>query len=349
MKHSFLLPAVLLATLSGCTKEYITKEYITNEYVTNEYVYSSEYYSQILNSQQEITQDIRPEFLKAGDTVAVCAASNYVTKSDLADGIAQLQDWGFKVKLADNLYNVDGRYAGTIGERVEGLQKMIDNPNVKAIIMARGGYGMAQILSYLDLSPLESNPKWIVGYSDVTGLLVAVNNLGVEAIHGPMVKGLTNDSESATALKNVLMGNTSKMSIAYNSNCVKGTAQGRLVGGNLSLIYSLGGTLFDLNCKDAILFIEDTGEYNYSIDRMLTNLKLSGKLDSVRGIIIGDFNTTQGSDKSIPEIVKEKTADLNIPVMYGVHAGHLTTNLALYMGRTVKMTVDDDNATIEYQ
>ncbi len=349
MKKFWIGQLVLIIALlsSSCKKEYVTNEYTTNEYTTN--VYDKEYYSTILNQQTEITDDIRPDYLKAGDSVAVCAASNYVTTADLADGIALLESWGLKVAKADNLYNVDGRYAGTIAERVEGLQKMIDNTNIKAIIMARGGYGVAQILSYIDFKPLSSNPKWLVGYSDVTGLHIALNNLGIESIHGPMVKTLTQDAESATQLKNALFGTMTQMSITTNSNCVKGVAEGRLVGGNLSLIYSLGGTLFDLNAKGSILFIEDTGEYNYSIDRMLTNLKLSGKLDAVKGIVVGDFNTTQGSDESIETIIANKTADLNIPIMYGVKCGHLTQNLPLYLGRKVKLTVDDSNATLEYE
>lgn len=345
--------AVALATIvsltTSCKKEYITNEYITNEYVTN--VYDSEYYSTILNSQEEITTDVRPPYLKAGDTVAICAASNSVTEANLADGIAKLESWGLKVKLADNVYAVDGRYAGTIGQRVEGLQKMIDNPNVKAIIMARGGYGASQILSFVDFKMMLSNPKWLVGYSDVTALHIALNNIGVESIHGPMTLGFTKDTESMNALKDALFGNDYKsVSIKSNANCIEGTAEGRLVGGNLSLIYSEGGTLFDLNAKGGILFIEDTGEANYSVDRMLTNLKLSGKLDAVRGIVIGQFiNGTQGNDKSIAEIVAEKVADLKIPVMYGLQSGHDTKNIPLYLGRKVKLTVDSEKATLEFQ
>lgn len=347
-----LLPIALFALLctTGCKKEYVTNEYITNnQYINN--VYDSEYYSTILNSQEEITMDVRPDYLKEGDTVAVCAASNAVSESDVATGIATLKSWGLNVKLADNLYESDGRYAGSIGKRVEGLQKMIDNKNVKAIFMARGGYGASQILSYLDLKVMQSNPKWLIGYSDVTALHIALNNLGVESVHGPMMLGFTKDEESATALKNALFGKGyDKISIAANKNCVTGTAEGRLVGGNLSLIYSEGGTLFDLNAKGAILFIEDTGEANYAIDRMLTNLKLSGKLDGIKGIVIGQFiNNTQGSDKSLEEIIKEKVGDLKIPVMYGLESGHATKNLPLYLGRTVKLTVDDTSATIEFK
>lgn len=339
----------ILAIGTSCKKEYITNEYITNnEYVTN--VYDSEYYSTILNSQEEITQDIRPAYLKEGDSVAVCAASNAVSESDIAGGIKRLEEWGLKVKLADNVYAADGRYAGSIGQRVEGLQKIIDNENIKAIFMARGGYGASQILPYVDFKPMQSNPKWVIGYSDVTALHIALNNLGVESIHGPMMVGFTKDEESVNSLKDALFGKYQKLTIESNKNCVNGTAEGRLVGGNLSLIYSEGGTLFDLNVKGAILFIEDTGEANYAVDRMLTNLKLSGKLDGIRGIVIGEFiNGTQGSDKSIEEIIKEKVGDLSIPVMYGLKSGHDTKNLPLYFGRTVKLTVNDTNATLEFK
>jgi muramoyltetrapeptide carboxypeptidase len=342
---------VLLALamgLLGCTKEYTTKEY--NTYNTYNNTYDSEYYSTVLASQTEITTDIRPPYLQKGDTVAVCAASNYVTSSDLASGIAQLKSWGLAVKLADNLYATDGRYAGTVAQRVEGLQKMIDDPNVKAIIMARGGYGCAQIMNYLDLKGLASNPKWIVGYSDVTALHIALNNRGIESIHGPMVKTLTQDANSADALKNALFGNLESTSITTNSHCVEGTAEGRLVGGNLSLIYSMGGTLFDLNVKGGILFFEDTGEANYAIDRMLMNLKLSGKLDAVKGIVVGEFtNMTASGDSSIESIVRDRVADLKIPVMYGVQVGHDTENLSLYLGRKVKLTVDDSKSTLTYE
>lgn len=347
-----LLPVALLTLLcaTGCKKEYITNEYITNnEYISN--IYDSEYYSTILNSQEEITMDVRPDYLKVGDTVAVCAVSNAVSEADVATGIATLKSWGLNVKLADNLYEKDGRYAGSLSKRIEGFQKMVDDKNVKAIFMARGGYGASQILSYIDLKIMQSNPKWVIGYSDVTALHIALNNLGIESVHGPMMVGFTKDEESATALKDALFGNSyNKVSISTNKNCVTGTAEGRLVGGNLSLIYSEGGTLFDLNAKGAILFIEDTGEANYAVDRMLTNLKLSGKLDGIKGIVIGEFiNGTQGSDKSLEEIIKEKIGDLKIPVMYGLQSGHDTKNLPLYLGRTVKLTVDETNATIEFK
>ena len=340
-----VLPFLLILTaVCGCKKEY---NYY-NTYVTNvDSIYTSYYYQTVLNNQQEVTDDIRPDYLKAGDTVGVFALSNAVSQSDLANGIAKLKSWGLVVVEASNLYNKDGRYAGTMSERIDGFQKLIDNPNIKALIAARGGYGVAQVLSYIDFSPMKSHPKWIVGYSDVTGMHIALNNMGYETIHGPMVKTF-GDNDSDESLRKALFGELKNYSIKTNTNCVQGKAESRLVGGNLSLMYSMGGTLFDLNAKNAILLIEDTGEANYAIDRMLANLKLSGKLDGLKGVIVGDFSTSQGNDRPIDEIIHNYFDDLNIPIIYGMNMGHEDKNLATYLGRTVSIDVSESTATITY-
>lgn len=345
---------VLVVSVFSCKKEYITNEYITNEYTTNEYitnVYTNEYYSTFLSQQQEITENIRPAYLQAGDTVAIIATSNQVAdqRTNINNTKSILESWGLKVVEAENVDSVDGRYAGTIAERVEGLQKIIDNPNIKAMIAARGGYGCAQIMDKVDLTPLVKNPKWTIGFSDVTVLHAAINNRGVETIHGAMAYNFSN-ATSVEGLKKALFGEYSSVSIATNSNCIEGEAEGRLVGGNLSIIYSLGGTVFDYNTKNAILFIEDTGEANYSLDRMLTNLRLSGKLDYLKGVVIGQFTgMTTGVDKSVEEIIREKIGDLGIPVMYGLQSGHGSPNLPLYLGRPVKLEVNASNATIIFE
>ena len=333
-----------LVLLSSCGDE------ITNEYVTNEYtnIYKKEYYATVLSNQKEITEDIRAPFLKKGDTVAVFALSNAVSQSDMAAGIATLKSWGLNVIEADNLYKVDGRYAGTLAERVDGTQKLINNPSVKAMIAARGGYGAAMTLPFLDLESLIDRPKWIVGYSDVTALHAAVNNLGVESIHGGMAQNLSN-ATTAESLRRALFGEAEGLKIVTNENCKEGVAEGRLVGGNLSLIYSLGGTAYDLNTKQAILFIEDTGESNYSLDRMLTQLKLSGKLDNIVGVVVGQFiKMSQGNDRSVEEIIASKFADQDIPIMYGVNVGHDQPNNAICLGRRVRLTVDASNASLNY-
>ncbi len=339
-----LFSLLLLVAFSSCKKEYITNQYITNE---NDSYYSQKVY--LDKDIREVTEDIRPAYLQSGDTVAVFAISNKVTRSELATGIAKLKSWGLNVVEAENLYGDDGRYAGTQSERIEGLQKLMDNPNIRAIIAARGGYGAVQVLPYLDLTEFMKSPKWMVGYSDLTAFHAMLNNQGVETIHGAMVNSFA-DEESVESLRAALFGTLEKYTISTNSDCIIGEAEGRLVGGNLSVIYSLGGTLFDLNVKNAILLIEDTNEANYRIDRMLQNLKLSGKLDCIKGVIVGEFiNNAQGDDAPLNEIINGAFESLGIPVMYGVNIGHDTGNLSAYLGRNVKLTVDSNASTLSFQ
>lgn len=323
------------------------KEYVTNEYITNETIYQEQYY--LSHEMDPVKDDIRPPFLKKGDTVAVFASSNKVTKDGLSNGISTLKSWGLNVVEADNLYKDDGRYAGTQSDRIAGLQKLLDNPNIKAVIAARGGYGAVQVGPYIDWKKFEQNPKWLVGFSDITYFHALLNNKGIETIHGAMVNNFSN-SNSVESLRKALFGETSSYSINTNSNCIEGKNEGRLVGGNLSLIYSLGGTMFDLNVRDAILLIEDTGENNYEIDRMLNNLKQSAKLDCVKGIIVGQFtNMNQGSDEPLNEIIKKSVEPLGIPVLYGINIGHDSENLAVYLGRQIQLEVGPSKSTITFK
>ena len=156
-------------------------------------------------------------------------------------------------------------------------------------------------------------------------------------------------TESVETLRKALFGELKNLTFETNNDCVEGTAIGRLVGGNLTLIYSFGGTMYDLNVKDAILLIEDTGEANYNVDRMLNNLKLSGKLDEIKGVIVGNFtNSNQGSDKPINQIIHDNFDDLNIPILYNASIGHSTKNLATYLGRKITLNVEGKSATITF-
>lgn len=329
--------AVLLL-LASCKKEYITYQYN---------VYDREEYSIILNGQPLIQQGAQPPYLQAGDSVAICATSNALTWDEMQNGIALLQSWGLKVRQADNLYDKDGRYAGTVSQRRENFVQLANNPYMKAIIAARGGYGCDQLIP-MDLQGLVQNPKWLVGYSDLTVLHAAINNMAVQTIHGPMANNLANET-SAANLKKALFGQYAELSIATNENCIQGSAEGRLVGGNLTTFYSLGGTIIDLNVKGCILFFEEVGEANYNIDRMLNNLRLSGKLDAVKGIVVGYMSDTkQGNDKPINEIILDNVGHLGIPVLYGVPCGHESPNYPLYLGRKVKLEVGPTTGTITF-
>jgi muramoyltetrapeptide carboxypeptidase len=303
--------------------------------------------------------DIRPEPLKPGDTVGIFAISYYTDSTTLAYGLSVLENWGLNVKLADNIYKRrgKGRYDGTLKERIAAMQSLIDDPQVKAMIAVRGGYGAALVTPYLDFTPLLEHPKWIVGYSDVTALHIPLNNMGIETIHGPMATKIEGDTTSVEFLHDALFGEAAGLSIPFNVYSRKGEATGRLVGGNLSLIYSLQGTPMNLDMKDAILFIEDVGEDSYAVDRMLQNLLLSGKLDEIAGIIVGqfsDFDDYDGMDLTLPAIIDSKLGNRQIPVMYQIDAGHewnvhkSAPNYSLYLGRRVHLKVDGNGAFFEY-
>lgn len=256
-----VLLAILATSLSGCTKHL---------------------YRPSASFRSNTIATIRPRPLCEGDTVAVCALSNSVTKQQLCAGIDTLRGWGFVVIEADNLYRECDRFAGSDSIRAAGLQQMIDNSAVKAIFMARGGYGAARAVDMIDFSPLVANPKWIVGYSDVTVLHAALNNLGIETIHATMVKefadSLKDCSRNLSSLKEALAGRIAPITVEVDQYCIAGSASGRLVGGNLSVICSLNGTAYGLDTDHCLLFIEEVGENGYSIDRMLTSLRQCGML-----------------------------------------------------------------------
>ncbi len=344
-----LLPAIAISlSLMSCHKENIINEVHVDTTVVNQVDYHTQF---IIAEQQPVTQSISPIHLRQGDKVAVCAASNAVSEAEINEGIRTLESWGLSVIKADNLTESDGRYPGTLDQRVKGMQAIVDNQEIRAIFMARGGYGSAQILPYIDWKPMTESPKWLIGYSDVTALHIALNNMGFQSIHGPMMVGFCKDSESISRLKDILMGTgPSSLEIPANANCIAGQASGRLVGGNLSLIYAMNGTAFDLNTMDAILFIEDTGEANYSVDRMMLSLKQSGKLDQIKGLIVGDIiGGSQGMDLPVYEIIHKYVGDLGIPVVYGIPAGHSTKNMPLILGSKVKISVDSQKASITFE
>lgn len=348
MKHLITIITICGAlALSSCKKDEIVYENVTKDTtIINVTEYNPTF---VIEDMEPITQTVRPAYLRKGDKVAVCAASNAVSDSEIRDGINTLKSWGLEVIEADNLTLSYSRYAGTLDERVKGLQVMLDDDEIRAIFMARGGYGAAQLLPCLDWSKAKQAPKWFIGYSDVTALHIAVNNMGIASIHGPMMVGFNKDATSRDALKNMIFGDKADIEIPFNDNCIQGTATGRIVGGNLSLIYALSGTAFDINTIGAILFIEDTGEANYSVDRMLLNLQQSGKLQQLKGIIVGEFSGgSQGSDLPLNEIIRKYVSKLNIPVVYGVSSGHDKVNIPIMLGYEATITVDDKSAKIKF-
>ena len=287
----------------------------------------------------------KPRYLRKGDKIAIVATARKIKLAELQPAIDVLNNWGLEVILGKNLWNEEYQFAGTTEQRTQDLQQALDDKNINAIFCARGGYGTVKIIDSIDFTEFKKHPKWIVGYSDVTVLHNHINqNFNIQTLHATMpINFSTNSAESLQSLKNALFGE--KLSYQFDTHLLnrKGEAAGELVGGNLSIIYSLTGTNSILNTASKILFIEDLEEYLYHIDRMMMNLKRAGMLAQLSGLIVGGM--TEMKDNAIPygktaeEIILDNVKEYDYPVCFGFEAGHTSTNLALKMGATVKLKV----------
>lgn len=301
-------------------------------------------------------ENITPSPLKPGDCIGIIAPARKVTQQEVHPAIKFLNGKGFMVKTSAHLYASHHQYAGTEEQRATDFMEMIEDKSVKAILCARGGYGSIRLLDHINFRKLQQNPKWVVGYSDITVFHSLLNGwYGLETIHGPMPFNFPTDgsgNESLECLVNVLMGESPTYHISPNPLNKEGRAEGHLVGGNLSILYSLSGTDADINPQGKILFIEDLDEYLYHIDRMIMNLKHSGKLKNIAGLIVGGM--TEMKDNQTPfgstahEIIANAMKDYNIPVCFDFPAGHVERNLSLIMGRRVKLDVNDDGSTLTF-
>lgn len=302
-----------------------------------------------------------PPYLKPGDTIGITSPAGYITLEQIQPSVLQMQSWGFTIKIGDTIGKRDFTYGGTDEERLADLQRMLDDPNVKAIMCARGGYGLVRIIDQLDFSSFKKNPKWIIGFSDITVLHCHLaKNYGIASIHSKMCNSFPDDwskaeqiqIETILSIKNALIGEPMGYTAPTNLNNRPGKADGILVGGNLSIIETLAGSNSDLNTKDKILFIEDTGEYLYSIDRMLWNLKRSGKLKNLKGLIVGGFKVKPDDageefGKTIYEIVLEKVKEYNYPIAFDFPVGHQRNNYALKCGVNHTLTVKETGSILQ--
>ena len=307
--------------------------------------------SPILQAQNK---SIMPQNLKKGDTVAIVATARKIDRSSLQLGIIMLQSWGLKVILGKTIGMEKNQMAGTDEQRATDFQRMLDNPSIKAIWAAKGGYGTVRIVDKIDFSNFKKNPKWIIGFSDVTVLHSHINKLGFESLHAMMAISTPTASTAAKeSLRKVLFGEKLSYSVPYHKFNKLGQAKGLLIGGNLSVLYSIQGSVSEVDFTDKILFIEDLDEYLYHIDRMLMNLKRNGSLKNLKGIIIGGM--TSMNDNAIPwgknalEIIQESVKDLNIPVVYNFPAGHIKDNRALILGGTITLDVSDKGTNVVFE
>ena len=295
---------------------------------------------------------ILPYYLKKGDTIAIIATARKVSKEEIQPAVAFFESYGLSVLLGKNLFQSNNQYAGNDLQRTEDLQWALNDKNSKAIIIARGGYGSVRLIESIDFTEFIKNPKWLVGYSDVTVLHNAIHNIGVATLHATMPLNFSKNKEATKSMIDGLFGNLNEIQAEENYSNVSGIAKGQLIGGNLSLLYSLSGTQFDIDTTDKILFIEDLDEYLYHIDRMMMQLKLSGKLKKLKGLIVGGM--TDMKDNAIPfgkfpeEIILDAVKEYNYPVCFDFPAGHIDKNLALYFGKEVELNVNNEGATLKF-
>jgi muramoyltetrapeptide carboxypeptidase len=258
-----------------------------------------------------------------------------------------LKGWGLQVVFGAHLQVKTHHFAGSDDQRASDLQMALDDPNIKAIWCARGGYGTLRIIDDLDFEKFKTHPKWIVGYSDVTVLHNTLNNLGYESLHAMMCINLIEDAnaikQSISTLKSALFGTLKTYEIEGHSDNKPGTATGPLVGGNLSLLTAGLGSDTQLDTNDKLIFIEEIDEYKYHIDRQLQSLKRAGYFESCAGVIIGDMSQIKTNDpnwgSSIEATILEVLKDTQVPVAFGFPAGHELENRALYFGRNVRLEV----------
>ena len=280
---------------------------------------------------------IIPQKLQIGDKIGIISTARKITLEELSLTIKTLESWGLKVVLGANLFAADNQFSGTIQQRSADFQIMIDDKNIKAILCARGGYGTVQIVDNIDFSNLKNNSKWIIGYSDVTVLHSHLHNLGIASLHATMpINFEKNTKESLDSLKNSLFGNENSIECKAHPFNRFGKINAEIVGGNLSILYSLLGSDSDINTDGKILFIEDLDEYLYHIDRMLMNLKRNGKFTKLKGLIVGGMSGMNDNDipfgKTAEEIISEQTKGYDFPICFGFPAGHLDDNRCIRLG-----------------
>lgn len=293
-------------------------------------------------------------YLKKGDKVAItCPAKKLPIP--MTDAVNLLIGWGLDVILGDTVNASYHQFAGDDAFRAADLQRFIDEDSIKAIICARGGYGTIRMIDLVDFSHLKSNPKWLVGFSDITLLHAhVIANCNLPCIHGQMPLNIPDASRySLETLRMALFGEELAYNIEPTPHNRTGKGSGTLIGGNLSLLLATNGSVSDMDYSGKILFIEDVGEYLYSVDRMLRALKRAGKFKNLAGLIVGGFTDLKDNDipfgQTLPEIVMDIVAEYDYPVCFDFPAGHIPNNCSLILGKKLNLSVKTDGVNIDYK
>lgn len=293
-------------------------------------------------------------FLKSGDKIKIVAPAKGIEAALVFDAKTFLEKQGFVVELGAYCIGQYNYFSGTDEERIKDFQDALDDPEIKAILCARGGYGSIRIIDLLNWSSFIRAPKWIVGFSDITVFHQKIQKFGFESMHATMPLNFkTNSPEALKTLTNSLLGKLDSIQIPNNSTNLLGKAAGKLVGGNLSILYSLLGTDDQLNYQDSILFIEDLSEQLYHIDRMFYAFQKAGIINQIKGLIVGGFTDLKDTEmpfgKDINELILEHFSYRNIPIVFDFPAGHIDDNRALVLGTEVELNVEEGGVNLRYQ
>lgn len=302
----------------------------------------------------------KPPYLKEGDVIGITSPAGFTTAEQLLPAKALLESWGYRVVLGDTIGKRDFSFGGTDEERLADLQRMLDDPGIKAILCARGGYGSVRIVDQIKWTRFKMHPKWVIGFSDITVLHSHIHrHCAVATIHSKMTNSFPDDwtraepiqMETIISIRDALNGRPQKYTTTVHPQNKQGRAEGVLVGGNLKTLESLAGSSSDISTDGKILFIEDTGEYLYSIDRMMWNLKRTGKLKSLKALVVGGFRIRPDDPgeefgRTLQDIILEKVHHLAYPVCFDFPVGHQRNNFALKCGVRYRLEVSQKEVVL---
>lgn len=298
---------------------------------------------------------IEPPYLKKGSTIGIVATARKITWEEVKPAIELLTDQGFIVRTGQQMFGSENQFSGNDEDRVADMQRMLDDPDINAILCARGGYGTVRIVDRLDFSEFQNHPKWLCGYSDVTVLHAHINqNFGVCTLHSTMpinMKGMNAEHAAFSSMMNALKGQSLSYEFPSLSLNRMGEMKAEIVGGNLSILHSILGSASDIDTDGKILFIEDLDEYLYHIDRMMMNLKRNGKLSRLAGLTVGGMSDMNDNEipfgKTAVEIIRETVEEYDYPVAFNFPAGHLNDNRAIVLGKKAAIRITDSGSQFQ--
>ncbi len=294
---------------------------------------------------------IIPKKIKVGDRIGIVATARKISLYEISPAKKILESWGLEVVFGKFLFESKNQFAGSIEQRIVDLQAMIDDDTISAILCARGGYGTVQIIDRLDFSNLIRKPKWVIGFSDITVLHSHLNQLGLSTLHSTMpINFLDNTKKSLNSLRNALFNSKNSISTSAHRLNKLGLVETEIVGGNLSIIYSLLGSASDINTDGKILFIEDLDEYLYHVDRMIINIKRNFKFHKLKGMIVGSMSNMHDNNisfgRTVEEIILGHSEEYNFPICFDFPAGHLNDNQSIILGMRSTLEIHENGVNL---